>query len=705
MAQCGPLTESPSGGTKCTNTSYYYSVPLGFSNYNWNITNGTVTSGGISTTNWVYVRWDKDGTSRIVSVNYGTSCYSALNITNMPAQPAITGPANVCKSTTRQFSIPSSSPVLWQVESGPATVAANQTTLLNPNIAFGATSGVVALSVTVGSSCQTKGYFYVTVENGIGSISGPSTATNCSDYTISGTGIIWSVTAKDGFNNTGNTVINGGNLQFAQGINPMRFWWRETVKSATITATYTSPAGCATTATFPVNTITHSSTLASSTGGLPTADGCSTQDYSIVGTSPTWTVAGGSLVYQQGLNPMRIKWNGTGATSSIKVKYTNNAGCTQEDSSPITVNPLLPTLVPLDGLDPTQYCFRAARTFVTDAGMTSYDWSFNGSVEQNSSLPKNNQGVVILPYTPTTTTNTTTLGSAFALYGNVSVSVSYSIGGCVSAPKTINMTVTPASITYNGNTTFPFVCSTGGNNIGAYVTDAGYSNYLWVAIPDGTKNSGTAVVPTPNPNPERAKMNWSGTFFPSSKIGVKVTYTKNALGCNNTNLTSNPNPQLAEYGRYLTDITVPLINGSANPSSVVYYDWTQPSPPPVSPSNTPVFNADNNNLGHQFTWTVNPATNYRFTNGSGVPIDPNPTPSNPEGSSQTNIQWRVFAGTGPLDPTVTLNYYMRYPTNSSNSADNISLCTNTKTVAVKSCILCNDRKASHQVMKDQWQSQ
>lgn len=238
-AQCGSMYEFPNDAVKCTNKDYFYYAPSGYSNYNWTIINGTKTGGGTSSTYWVSVKWDQPGSSRMVSVSYASGCNSSFYVTNMPAAPVITGPATVCPNTTRTYSVPSGTTCTWSVMSG-SNLIQSTTTSGTGNINFNITwkpnvTGFAQIAVERDqtSGCKTKGFYLIQVENGVGTISGPSSANSGITYTYtagSGSNYIWNVT--------------GGTRIDPQGFSTMRIKWNCNIASGSVSVTYNSNAGC-----------------------------------------------------------------------------------------------------------------------------------------------------------------------------------------------------------------------------------------------------------------------------------------------------------------------------------------------------------------------------------------------------------------------------------------------------------------------------
>lgn len=188
-AQCGGnMYEFPNDAVKCTNKDYFYYAPSGYSNYSWYVFGGTITGGALSSTNWVSVKWNLPGSSRTVSAYYGSGCSRSFYVTNMPGTPSITGPAQVCHNSSTTFTSSAGSLVEWSVSPSTLTATPPKSCTINnatqmasfavawrPNVTGYATIKLIRnQSGTCTSGCQTIGFFYVFVDNGVGTIVGPS---------------------------------------------------------------------------------------------------------------------------------------------------------------------------------------------------------------------------------------------------------------------------------------------------------------------------------------------------------------------------------------------------------------------------------------------------------------------------------------------------------------------------------------------------
>lgn len=575
-AQCGLMYEYPNDAVKCTNKDYFYYAPSGYSNYNWTIINGTKTGGGTSSTYWVSVKWDQPGSSRMVSVSYASGCNSSFYVTNMPAAPVITGPATVCHNTTRTYSVPSGTTCTWSVMSG-SNLIQSTTTSGTGNINFNITwkpnvTGFAQIAVERDqtSGCKTKGFYFIQVENGVGTISGSNPA-------------------------------NSG-----------------------ITYTYTAGSG----------------------------------------SNYNWTVTGGTLIDPQGFSTMRIKWNCNIASGSVSVTYNSNAGCAKTASmNPVSLTPVMPTLTPVDGYSASEYCYKAARSFVTESGYSSYTWTISGQLEgpwnggtATHSITQTGSNAHIFSITPTIS------GATRYFYGSVNIKVRYDLGGgCNSSEKTQVMTVTPASVAFRGSTTaVPIVCYSDSQNIGDYSTDAGFTNYSWTTGDVANVGKGSAT----NPNAQTTNINWINPTTITTPPGltggtvpVIVTYSKTALNCTNTNLARNG-----------VNIRKPALSG-LNPQQVTV--------------GVPAYFTSANSDGYEWSWAITPSNFGRFTDQSGNTLPP-PT------TEATYITMDINNEPDPF-PTVSVNYWIYYP---QVGGTRISYCTATKQVDIRACSSCNSRKAS-----------
>jgi hypothetical protein len=511
----------------------------------------------------------------------GGGCTTSLNVT-VSDNPtvAISGPAVVCHGTMRTYSVPIGTACTWSVVSG-STLVQSTTTTGTGNINFNITwksnaSGNAKISVTRThtSGCQATGFYDITVENGVGTISGPSPA-------------------NSGF-------------------------------------TYTYTAGS--------------------------------------GSNHFWTANGGQLIDPQGFSTMRIKWNCNIASGSVSVTYNSNAGCSKFASMPVSLTPVTPTLTPVDGYSANEYCYKAARTFVTEPGYSTYNWTVTGMRENQSNPfinpPSTHTYNVSKPSSdPNRHTLTMDASTSGFLYGSVTIKVRYDLGGgCNSSEKTQVMTVTPASIAFRSSTTaVPIVCYSDSQNVGDYSTDGGFTNYSWTT--GDVTNVGKGVAT--NPNAQTTNINWMNpttitTGLTGGTVPVIVTYSKNALNCTNTNLARNG-----------VNIRNPGIVGATQP-------------PPINTVGQTVLFSSSNSDGYEWSWAIDRPELGRFTDQYGASIPP---PTN----SATYITWDQNDEPGS-HPIVSVNYWLYYP---QVNGTRISYCTGaSKQVDIRACSTCGSRQAS-----------
>lgn len=321
----------------------------------------------------------------------------------------------------------------------------------------------------------------------------------------------------------------------------------------------------------------------------------------------------------------------------------------------------MPTLTPLDGYSATEYCYKAARSFVTESGYLSYTWTISGQLEGSGestyTTTQTGSNGHIFSITPTIS------GATRYYYGSVRIKVRYNLGGgCNSSEKTQVMTVTPASVTFRGSTTaVPTVCYSGSQNIGDYSTDAGFANYSWTTGDVTNVGKGS---PT-NPNAQTTNINWINptTITPTGLTGgtvpIIVTYSKTALNCTNTNLARNG-----------VNLRKPAMSGAS----------------PVTVGQTSIYSTETD--GYEYSWSITspstPPDFGRFTDQFGNTIPP---PTN----DATYITWDRNNEPDP-SPTVSVNYWIYYP---QVGGTRISYCTGaTKVVDIRACSTCGSRKAS-----------
>ncbi len=218
-------------------------------------------------------------------------------------------------------------------------------------------------------------------------------------------------------------------------------------------------------------------------------------------TNYTWSITpGGTITSGLGTNAITVTWN-TPGTDTIKVNYTNTAGCTALNPASLVVTVLINPQPTLSG--PASVCAGATgNVYTTQSGMSNYVWTVSAG------------GTITAGGTPTNNTVTVKWNTA----GSQSVSVKFTnSSGCTSQTPTVYpVTVNPIPVpTLSGPSTS---CINSTSNV--YTTQAGMSSYVWNVSSGGTITAGG----TPTSNSVTVTWNTLGAAT------VSVGYTSPA-GC------------------------------------------------------------------------------------------------------------------------------------------------------------------------------
>jgi hypothetical protein len=215
--------------TACsTSTGNIYTTEPGMSNYIWNVTGGTITSGGGSTSNSATITWNTAG-PQTVSVNYTNfngftaSSPTVKNVTVNPVPAvagAITGSATVCAGSQGVSysvgTIANATSYNWTVPTGATVASGAGTANITVNYSTGAVSGNVSVSGSNGCGNGTAANLAVTVNPltaASGPISGPTAVCQGSaglSFSVApianATSYTWSLPA-------GATIVSGANTR------------------------------------------------------------------------------------------------------------------------------------------------------------------------------------------------------------------------------------------------------------------------------------------------------------------------------------------------------------------------------------------------------------------------------------------------------------------------------------------------------------
>jgi len=168
----------------CMSTIANYSIGVvpGASTYNWTVPAGAIIQSGQNTTS-ITVMWGT--TSGNVAVTAGNNCGTstpsqlAVTLTQSPSTPGtISGPTNVCSSTTVNFSVPPVTGVTntWTVPPDAFITAGQGTDAIT--VQWGITAGFVSVTAQIATCISTPTTLAVNVETiptAAQAISGPDT--------------------------------------------------------------------------------------------------------------------------------------------------------------------------------------------------------------------------------------------------------------------------------------------------------------------------------------------------------------------------------------------------------------------------------------------------------------------------------------------------------------------------------------------------
>ena len=348
--------------------------------------------------------------------------------------------------------------------------------------------------------------------------------------------------------------------------------------SGSVSVNYANPNGCYADSAFTLPVTVNAQPVITITGPTPIC-AHDTGTYVTQGgmTNYQWSQTGGVVVGggTSTDSTITIVWNTSGFVS---VNYNNATSCHADSAFvyPVTVN--AQPVITITG--PTPICAHDTGTYVTQGGMTNYQWSQTG-------------GVVVGGGTSTDSTITIVWNTS----GSVSVNYS-NANGCHADTATVyNVTVNAQPvITISGPTTR---CQ---NDTATYTTQGGMTNYQWGQTGGTTIGGGTSADSS-------ITIIWNGT----APFTVSVNYS-NGTGCHADtatvlNITVNPIPTPAITG-------LDTVCQSVNNATVQYCTTNVP--------------------GNTYNWTV--------TGGTIV---------SGQGTSCINVQWTT-PGTGTVSVTETV---------------------------------------------------
>ena len=535
------------GATACSATNVTYTTQAGQSSYVWTFTGvlGTdysITSGGTGTDNTVTLKWLTAG-SKTVTINYTNAggCTAATATSSTPTMvtllptPTFTAQpgATACSATNVTYTTQAlQSSYVWTF---PGVLGTD----------YSITSGGTGTDNTVTMKWLTAGSKTVTINytNAGGCTAATATSSTATMVTLlptptftaqpgatacSATNVTYTTQALQssyvwtfsGVLGTDYSITSGGTGTD----NTVTLKWL-TAGSKTVSINYTKAGGC-TAATATSSTPTMVTLLPTPTfTAQPGATACSatnvTYTTQALQSSYVWTFTGvlgtDYSITSGGTgtdNTVTLKWL-TAGSKIVTINYTNTGGCTAATatSSTATMVTLLPT--PTFTAQPgATACSATNVTYTTQAGQTTYVWTYTGVLGTDYSITSGGTG----------TDNTVTLKWLTA--GSKTVTINYTnAGGCTAATATSStatmVTLLPTPTLAGPNP----VCTGVAGNV--YTTEAGMSNYLWTVSAGGTITAGGGT------GNNTVTVTWTTTGAKT----VKVNYT-NVNGCTATSPTS-----------------------------------------------------------------------------------------------------------------------------------------------------------------------
>lgn len=319
----------------CANsTGNVYSTETGMTNYTWEVTGGTITSGGTTSSSSATVMWGGVGTGTI-KVNYGNSnsCRASvstqkiISITTVPSRPiSIIGNVSPCEGLIGQtYSVTNAPDVTftWSVPSDWIITGGQGSNSVT--VTPGKQSGPIM--VTPSNTCG-DGPFRGTAVLPIAAPEQPSVISG-NNNPCQGSSQTYSVVAVSGINYIW-TVPIGWSISSGQNTNTITVSVSSSASTGEIKVTPQNSSGCnGTYRTLAVSTLTIPSQPSAITGLANPCRNTSNLTYSVTnvsGITYNWTVPNGwSITSGQGTNSIKVT-SGTEA-GIIEVTPINSFGC------------------------------------------------------------------------------------------------------------------------------------------------------------------------------------------------------------------------------------------------------------------------------------------------------------------------------------------------------------------------------------------
>jgi len=454
-------------------TGHIYNTESGKSLYLWDISGGTITSGGTPVSNTATVTWDTEGPQEI-SVNYedanGCTAESStiypVTVKPLPV-PTISGSNSECEGTSGLIYLTESGKTnyIWTISSGGIITIGGSTNQITVTWTSCGNNFVTVDYEDNGCFAETPTIFNVTVKClPIPIINGPSSV--CIDATNI------EYTTETGMTNYDWTVPTGGTVSGVNTNSNVFVDW-DAIGSHTVLVNYTGTNGCTATSASIFNVTVNPLPSPSITGP---DDVCANSTGNIYTTQPgmtdyDWDVSSGGSITNGGSstdNTVTITWITSGA-QSVTVNYSQT-GCPA--ASPITynitVNPLPTSNAGVDQLIP--YGSNTTLEGFADEGTPNLwpVWTPESEIDgDNTTLIVQIENI----YDPTDFTLTITDSKGCIATDLMQVTLD-------GTALNVLATASPTEICNNLETVQLNATATGGNsNVQA--------DYTWYSIPDG----------------------------------------------------------------------------------------------------------------------------------------------------------------------------------------------------------------------------
>lgn len=529
----------------CAGSSTSFSTTYNLNRtYAWNVTGGTIISGGNS--NAITVSWGNSGNGSVTasdSMNTygckGTSSVFNVNINPNPS-PSVSGNSSVCSGAGATYSTSSNSgrTYTWMATGG--TINSGQGSA-SVSVTWGsAGTGLLSVKDSIhATGCKTTSAAYTVNIN-----TNPSPSITGFNSICEGTNQFYSTNSN--FGRSYSWSVTGGTISSGQGTAGINITWGTAGNgSISLTETVTS-SGCTAAATaFSVSINAIPTPAISGATAICANQGATYSTPNASGHSYRWSINGGTISNGQNSNAISVTWGAAGTGVLTVMDSVNASGCkTTTPLYTVTKNPNpSPVIMGKDSI-----CSNSNWNYYTFAyNNHSYNWTVTGGTIVSG------QGAANI-----------NVNWGGAGTGSIVVTETVSATGCVTTSSLFNTIINPNPAP---SVSGPLSVCTGSRENYSTSFSSGRT-YQWT-ITGGSISSQTAGT---------VAVNWGyGTSG-----SVKVKETINATGCFintlTTNVTINRIPILKTFanqricsGAATQDLTLEnnLSSGTAS------YTWTK----------------------------------------------------------------------------------------------------------------------------------